>query len=107
MENQDLADIYCNFACTGDGDDRCGGTGYISVFYDPTKYIAGTDPSLYGPQTLKTVGNYKYLGCYSEGTNGRALSSDQPPTPNGGFTLELCMAACQGYKYFGVEYANE
>jgi hypothetical protein len=107
LANQDLLDIYCNFACPGDGNDRCGASGYISVYYDPTKYVAGTDPSLYGPQTVQTAGNYKYIGCYGEATTGRALSGLIPKAPANGFTIELCEAACQGYTYFGMEYANE
>ncbi len=100
-------DEYCNMACPGDPSYACGGTGYISVFYDPTKYTAGADPSLYGPQTVQKVANYSYLGCYSEATNGRALSALVPPAPASGFTIESCEAACQGYILFGMEYSNE
>lgn len=107
LANQDTTDELCNLACPGDGNDRCGAAGYLSVYYDPTKYIAGTDPSLYGPQTPKVIGNYNYLGCYSEATTGRALNALIPKAPSTGFTLELCMSACQGYQYFGMEFANE
>ncbi len=107
LENLDPTDALCNFACPGDSNDRCGATGYVSVFYDPTKYVKGTDPALYGPQTPLQVGDYNYQGCYSEATNGRALNDLSPPEPSGGFTLESCMSACQGYKYFGMEYANQ
>ncbi|CZR61108.1 related to glyoxal oxidase precursor [Phialocephala subalpina] len=101
------ADTLCNTACPGDGADRCGATGYLSVYYDPTKYVAGTDPALYGPQTIQSVGPYVYQGCYSEATNGRALSGESPTAPSGGFTIELCEAACVGYTYFGMEYSNQ
>ncbi|PVH87180.1 WSC-domain-containing protein [Cadophora sp. DSE1049] len=103
----DPTDTLCNFGCPGDSNDRCGATGYVSVFYDPTKYVKGTDPALYGPQVPKQVGNYNYLGCYSEGANGRALSDKTPAEPAGGFTLGSCMTACQGYTYWGMEYANQ
>lgn len=106
LANQAL-DTYCNFGCPGDGNDACGAPGYLSVYYDPTKYVAGTDPALYGPQTIKGVGGYKYQGCYSEATNGRALSALSPAPPTDGFTIELCAAACQGYLYFGMEYSNQ
>jgi len=102
-----VIDTYCNFACPGDGADSCGSAGYISIYYDPTKYIAGTDPSLYGPQTVRIAGNYNYQGCFSEGTMGRALSALSPAPPAAGFTIELCEAACHGYTYFGMEYANQ
>ncbi|CAD6446517.1 86c7ab1a-b181-4c17-907e-67653ddef4d4 [Sclerotinia trifoliorum] len=104
---QDVTDALCNFACPGDSNDACGGTGYISVFYNPTEYVAGSDPSLYGPKTVSSVGNYNYLGCYSEGTAGRALAGLSPQAPPTGFTIELCAAGCQGFTYFGMEYANE
>jgi hypothetical protein len=107
LANQDLDGIYCDMACPGDGDDTCGAAGYLSVFYDPTKYTAGADPSLYGPQTIQVAGNYDYIGCYSEATNGRALTGKIATAPSSGFTIELCMAACQGYTYFGMEYSNE
>lgn len=104
---QDLTNTLCNFACPGDPNDACGGTGYISVFYNPTEYVAGTDPALYGPKTVSSVGNYDYLGCYSEATTGRALGGLSPPAPSTGFTIELCAAGCKGFTYFGMEYANE
>jgi WSC domain len=107
LANQDTLDIYCNFACPGDGNDRCGAANYLSVFYDPTKYVAGTNPALYGPQTIQIVGNYVYIGCYCEATTGRALTGNTPQAPANGFTIELCEAACQGYTYFGMEYSNQ
>ncbi|PSS14960.1 hypothetical protein M430DRAFT_51625 [Amorphotheca resinae ATCC 22711] len=51
-------------------------------------------------KTIKSVGGYKYQGCYSEATNGRALSALSPAPATDGFTIELCAAACQGYLYF-------
>ena len=97
-----VADSLCNAACPGDGLDRCGAPGYLSIFYDPTKYVAGTNPALYGPQTIQAVGNYVYQGCYSEATTGRALSSLTPSAPSGGFTIEICRTACAAFLYFGM-----
>ena len=103
--------MHCTFACAGDPNDRCGGVGgYLSVFYDPTQYTPGgnvtTGPNT-NPGTVQTVGNYNYVGCYSEATNGRALAGKTPAAPINGFTIELCQAACQGYQYFGMEFGNE
>ena len=106
LANQDTLNVYCNFACPANANDTCGSTGYLSVYYDPTKYTAGTNPALYEPQTIQAPGNYLYQGCYSEATNGRALSGKSPTAPASGFTIELCMAACQGYQYFGMEYSK-
>ena len=99
----DSDDVHCTFSCAGDPNDRCGGQGgYLSVFYDPTKYTPGSETTTPtgGPATVNTTGNYNYIGCYSEATNGRALSGNAPPAPTNGFTIELCEAACQGYTYF-------
>ena len=101
---------YCTFACAGDASETCGGNGgYISIYYDSTRYTPGNDSSVPtgGPVTVQQVGNYNYIGCYSEATNGRALSGQAPAAPNSGNTIESCEAACQGYTYFGTEYSNE
>ncbi|KAL8931128.1 MAG: hypothetical protein Q9208_000232 [Pyrenodesmia sp. 3 TL-2023] len=111
-------EIFCNYGCSGDQSQTCGGIqvgtgGYISIYYDPTRFTpsdndtTGTPPTSGTPQTVKQVGNYNYLGCYSETTQGRALSDKIPPIPATGTTLEYCQTACQGYQYFGVEFANE
>ncbi|KAF7951604.1 hypothetical protein EAE96_006907 [Botrytis aclada] len=107
LASQDPTNALCNFACPGDPTDGCGGTGYISVFYNPTEYVAGSDPALYGPKTVNSVGNYNYLGCYSEATTGRALGGLNPQALATGFTIESCATACKGFTYFGMEYANE
>ncbi|KAM0794890.1 WSC domain-containing protein [Usnea florida] len=61
-----------------------------------------------GPITVNQTGNYNYIGCYSEGTGGRALSGLAPQIPADiGNTIESCAASCKGYTYFGVEYSNE
>ena len=93
--------------CPDDGLDHCGSSGWLSVFYNPSFYVAGTNPALYGPQVPQVVGNYNYLGCYTEATTGRALNGKIPTAPATGFTNELCGQACAGFTYFGMEYGNE
>ena len=103
----------CTFACSGDGSQHCGGTGgFISIYYDATKYTPGNTttnpgPPPGGPVTLLQVANYNYIGCYSEATAGRALSAKAVAAPATGGTVENCQAGCSGYTYFGVEYSNE
>ncbi len=115
----DAADIQCNYACTGDASQACGGSnvnggGYISIYYDATRYTPGSNASTGGggsnpgaPVTVQQAGNYNYIGCYSEATTGRALSDKAPAAPTAGGTIESCQSACQGYTYFGMEYSNE
>lgn len=49
---------------------------------------------------------YSSIGCYTEATTGRALSSKSHTDPIG-MTVESCLAFCSGYKYAGVEYGQE
>jgi hypothetical protein len=53
------------------------------------------------------AGNAQYmsLGCYTEGSNGRALTANQESTSN--MTAEACIAFCGGSTYVGVEYSSE
>lgn len=109
----------CTFACSGDGSQHCGGVGgFISIYYDATRYTPGnsgtTTPPGTGPGTtpgdpvtVAQVANYDYIGCYTEATAGRALSGKAVAPPATGGTVESCHAACSAYTYFGVEYSNE
>ncbi|KAF8860303.1 copper radical oxidase [Acephala macrosclerotiorum] len=53
-----------------------------------------------------TVKAYSFVGCYTEGTGVRALSGTAF-FDYIAMTLEECAFACNGYTYFGVEYAGE
>ena len=91
----------------------------MSVYYDSSKYTVdnttynttggnvGGAPT--GPLTVNSTGPYVYMGCYSEGSNGRALTGMAPATPDAGGSVEYCENQCAAgkYQYFGVEYANE
>lgn len=65
----------------------------MSVYYDSTRYTPGNDSvsaSTSGPITVNQTGNYNYIGCFSEATNGRALSGNTPAIPGGSNTIESC-----------------
>jgi hypothetical protein len=51
------------------------------------------------------VGSWTSIGCYTEATAGRALSSKT--YADNDMTLASCASFCQGYTYFGVEYSRE
>jgi len=90
----------------------------MSVYYDSSKYTvndntyssSSTPPSgpVDGPQTVNASGPYSYLGCYSEGSNGRALADRAVAAPNGGGSIDYCESQCAagGFQYFGVEYVS-
>ena len=117
------AEVQCNFACSGDGTQNCGGPGgYINIYYDATRYTPGSTTTTPGngggiggggttsdPVVVQTAGLFSYLGCYTEATQGRALSALQNPQGVAGATLtvETCAAACKAYTYMGVEYSGE
>lgn len=98
---------FCTYSCAGDVTQVCGGVGsYLSVYYDASQYNASSGTSTpqtpSGPITVNQTGNYNYIGCYSEGKAGRALSGLAPPIPAAGNTIESCAASCKAYNYFGV-----
>ena len=107
IPNQQTSETDCNYQCSGDDTETCGGNGYfhdgsyLSLFSNPN---ASASTAL-GPGVIKSVGNYNYTGCYTEGTSGRALSAKTLATPD--MTIENCASNCTGYTYFGVEFGNE
>jgi len=94
-----VAESECNMACSGDATQPCGSGGKLSLFY--TNEIVG-------PQPNPGVNDFVHIGCYTEGTTGRALTY-VPSGITGGMTVEKCTAACAaaGYILAGVEYASE
>jgi hypothetical protein len=94
-----IPESSCNYPCTGNSSEVCGGTDILSVYQDPTF------PSV----SDSTIADYKALGCYSEGTNGRALVWQQDQISTTNITVEECLFACKdgGYPFAGVEYATQ
>ncbi|OAG41460.1 hypothetical protein AYO21_04402 [Fonsecaea monophora] len=101
-------DANCNFGCTGNVNEICGGNGidgagsYISLFGDITRWN-GNSTDAPGPYVNPGTLNYTSLGCYTEGTNSRALNVQR----NANNTVASCLQACQGYLYSGVEYGGQ
>ena len=111
IPNQQSNETDCNYGCSGNVNETCGGNGYfhdgsyISLFTNGLGSNSSTVVPPGGPVTVKTVGNYKYSGCYTEGTNARALTDKGVAT--GDMTIEACAGNCTGYNYWGVEYGGE
>ncbi|EFX02197.1 legume lectin domain containing protein [Grosmannia clavigera kw1407] len=72
----------------------------------PTSSSANVSPTVELPEAKTLVGNYSYVGCYSEPKIGYALSSNKTKSIN--MTQENCADFCGGYSYilFGVENAD-
>ncbi|KAF4635308.1 hypothetical protein G7Y89_g2796 [Cudoniella acicularis] len=97
------ASTDCSMSCTGNSSETCGGSSRLSLFWN------GKNPPP-GPSTNPGALGYGFYGCYTEGTNGRALPN--PVSTTGGasaLTVALCIQACNaaGYSLAGVEYAQE
>ncbi|GKT49252.1 WSC domain-containing protein [Colletotrichum spaethianum] len=56
-------------------------------------------------QHRETMGGYKLVSCWTEATNGRALTG--AAFAYDGMTLDSCMANCTGFDYWGTEYGRE
>ncbi|KAH8816323.1 putative fungistatic metabolite [Xylogone sp. PMI_703] len=57
--------------------------------------------------TVSLPAGWKYAGCYTEGTNGRALTKQQPGGNTN--TVESCVSTCVGlgYSIAGLEYSSQ
>ncbi|OCL14883.1 WSC-domain-containing protein [Glonium stellatum] len=90
----------CNFTCNGDPNEICGGQDRLSIYQDPT-FPDASD--------IACSSEYKSLGCYTEGSNGRSLAYSQIQLNASIMTTELCLNACgaKGYPFAGTEYSQE
>ncbi|TVY75584.1 WSC domain-containing protein [Lachnellula suecica] len=66
---------------------------------------ASSSTSTSGPASVLKIGDYSYIGCYTEPMNGRALSGKI--YANDSMTVETCYSICAGFTWFGVEYKRE
>ncbi len=73
-----------------------------SHFNENVSSIVPTRPFL---NPVVVVDGYNSIGCYTEGTNGRALASGATTTTE---TVKSCLDACAlgNYMYAGVEYGG-
>ncbi|KAI4195074.1 MAG: hypothetical protein LQ350_007405 [Teloschistes chrysophthalmus] len=121
-------DNGCSMACTGDAGELCGGGNRINLYKQgkaanmtstvtsqtitssPTssttsKTSTSSSATTTGPAAVQTASTFAYQGCWSEGTNGRALAETN--TASNTMSVEVCAAFCKGYAYMGVEYSSE
>ncbi|KAM5343324.1 hypothetical protein ACJ41O_014290 [Fusarium nematophilum] len=91
--------------CGGNQTQWCGGPNLLTVWKD-TSWKPPVP--LVVDQTKIAGGTATYRGCFSEGSNGRALPSDRMVNTTG-MTNEMCVEFCRagGYLFAGTEYSQE
>ncbi|KAL2129233.1 hypothetical protein VTI74DRAFT_8062 [Chaetomium olivicolor] len=82
----------CSMRCAGDDTQICGAGNRINVW----------GSALPSPAT---VGDYEYLGCFSDKGDQRSLTGKVSYDP--AMTLEKCASICSAYSYFGVEFGSQ
>ncbi|KAL8894926.1 MAG: hypothetical protein Q9207_008363 [Kuettlingeria erythrocarpa] len=86
----------CSFKCPGNPDEKCGAGSRLNVYERVVTAPVVTTPA---PST------YQAEGCYTEATNGRALSGKT--YYDDAMTTAKCASACAGFDLFGLEYYRE
>ncbi|KAL8839544.1 MAG: hypothetical protein Q9176_004405 [Flavoplaca citrina] len=86
----------CSFNCPGNPDEKCGAGRRLNLYEKPV-----TTPVVPTPG----VSTYQQDGCFTEATNGRALSGKT--YYDNALTIAKCASACAGFDFFGVEYYRE
>ena len=102
-------------ACNNNQTEYCGGPSRLNMYV----FGNGTLPSVSQPvsgspsNTVPTpssssipaaIGQFNYVSCYTEATNGRALTGFA--LADNSISLDTCASNCTGFRYFGVEYAR-
>ncbi|KAK2008051.1 WSC domain-containing protein [Colletotrichum eremochloae] len=92
----------CSASCAGSPVGLCGAGSRLSVYRNT---IPNQIPS--APQHVPRVKDYKFLGCQTEGANGRALTGKFTAADT--MTVEDCASFCSidGWQFMGVEYGRE
>lgn len=120
-----VEETECSMTCSANGSEICGAgnrltlytligsqSGYSSTLsttmpVSPTASLTSpaSSSTSAGPALVSTAGAFVYQGCYTEGTNSRALSATATASRN--MSVESCATFCAGYSYMGVEYSSE
>ena len=111
LDSTSVPSTGCNYPCDLNSTQVCGGNGVLDL-YELSNLLSTTTsttatPTPTAPATVQKINGWSYTGCYTEGTNGRALSGLENPVPGSNNSIEACGAACSGFQYFGVEYSAE
>lgn len=85
----------CSRRCGGDYWEVCGDADRLNVYWDGVKQTA-SNPHISG---------YHYQSCWTDRTSVRSLKGDVLRSNH--MTVEKCAEFCDGYDYFGTEYASQ
>ncbi|PVF98808.1 WSC-domain-containing protein [Serendipita vermifera] len=87
--------IECDFPCTGDSDERCGGGLRMTMWAK-------------GVSVLQSYNQWSASGCYVDSAESRILPTSLSIRPEE-FTAKSCLDACsaEGFEYAGLEYMHE
>jgi hypothetical protein len=59
------------------------------------------------PQTVQSVGSFRFQGCFRDSEGNRALGDGYlDGWGENGMTVEKCIEAASGYRYAGLEYSG-
>lgn len=99
-ENLTAPESDCSMQCAGNSSQVCGNGNRLSI------YTSGVVDS--APSTNPGPSGWSFKACYTDSADSRTLSAPAEAGPSG-MTVVQCTAACQsgGYRYAGLEYANE
>ncbi|KAI1640310.1 hypothetical protein F4809DRAFT_591116 [Biscogniauxia mediterranea] len=92
-------DTECTTGCSGNQTEACGGPNRLTLFHNP--YNTGPQPNI-------GIANWTHIGCYTEGTGGRALTYGAA-VASAQMNAANCTSACRaaGYILAGTEYGGE
>jgi hypothetical protein len=92
----------CSMPCAGNSSQLCGNGNRLGVY---TSGVADSAPS-----TNLSPEGWEFVACYTDSADSRTLSTPQGvDSGSSGMTVAKCTAACgaEGYRYAGLEYADE
>ncbi|KAH7376045.1 WSC domain-containing protein [Plectosphaerella cucumerina] len=92
-------ELDCNTPCAGNGTQPCGGGSRLTLYLTTEVTGPGVNPGVDG---------WESMGCYSEGTTGRALTYPAGLVAST-MTVARCLTACRAANFIlaGIEYASE
>ncbi|KAK0646171.1 WSC domain-containing protein [Cercophora newfieldiana] len=98
VKGPQVDESLCNYPCTGNSSQTCGGNNVHSVFVDPS----------FIPIDDVTIDDYDHVGCWTDDSPvGRALTY-RMDIDGSTLTAEKCLAACrsEGHPFAGTEFGE-